>query len=805
MSTHYHFIGIGGIGMSGLARLLLHQQCTVSGSDKVSSYLTENLKEQGANVFLGHSEQHIQPGMMVIYHSDISEDHPEYVAAQVLQCPLIHRADLLAKLLEGYQTLAVTGTHGKTTTSALLTTVLLVAGIHPSFALGGTLIEQKMNADLGQKDWFVFEADESDRAFLKYFPTGAIVTNIDRDHLNYYEGSEEVLVEAFQQFMRQVSHPDYLFWCGDDPHLKQFNHSGPSYGFGKDCKWRASNLHQKEFSITFDIVGNGQVYREIELALIGSHNVLNALAVFGLATTLGIQEEVIRLAFKSFKGVMRRCEKKGEKQGVLFLDDYAHHPTEIQTTLKGIRAAIKERRLIAVFQPHRYSRTQDCLGHYGTIFDAVDELFITEIFGGVESPIPGLSHQNIIEEIQNCSTIPVHEVSRSEISQKLAQFVQPHDVVVTLGAGDVTKVSMETLDFLDQREPKRLKLGLIFGGSATEHEVSIRSSQHFRECLKRDYYEIEEFGITKQGVWIGGSDAKQTLEEILEGKKKIRNDKKLSAEIFHKLMECDVLIPVLHGPLGEDGTVQGLFEMLGKAYVGCDYRSCAISMDKALTKKMIQLQQMRTSPFIDFSVYQWETEREKIKKEIIQTLCFPVFVKPIHLGSTVGVRKVCGLEQLEEAIQHALRYDTHIIVENGIVGRELEFAVLGNDEITVFPPGEILANGEVYDYASKYSTTHTMATTPFANLPSSLIEEGRKLAEQAYRACGCSGLARVDFFLDTHGVYWFNEINPIPGFTAFSLYPQICAYHGLKGPELMDQLVILGLQKRRRKNRVDVK
>ena len=286
---------------------------------------------------------------------------------------------------------------------------------------------------------------------MKYSPTGAIVTNIDNDHLNYYEGREDVLVAAFNQFMDQVSNPDYLFWCGDDLHLKRLNHPGKSYGFEPHCDWKASYLRQKGFSIIFDIEGEGQLYRDVEVALTGSHNALNALAIFGLARTLGIKEEAIRQAFKSFKGVMRRCEKKGNQHGVLFLDDYAHHPTEIKTTLRAIRSAINERRLIAVFQPHRHSRTRDCLGQYGSIFDAADELFITETFAAGEAPIPGISHKNIIEEIERASTIPIHEVNRADLSQTLADFVQPHDVVVTLGAGDITKAGPETLALLEKQ------------------------------------------------------------------------------------------------------------------------------------------------------------------------------------------------------------------------------------------------------------------------------------------------------------------------------------------------------------------
>lgn len=804
MSRTYHFIGIGGIGMSGLARILLSKQIKVCGSDIASNYVIKGLIEEGAIIHQGHSEEHIQPDMTVVYNSDIKEANPEYLAAIKMQCALLHRADLLAQLIEGHRSLAIAGTHGKTTTSALLATVLVAAGFDPSFAVGGMLLDFHANSRLGQGEYFAFEADESDRSFLKYFPYGAIITNIDQDHLCNYEGSEELLIQSFKTFMSQVTSSQHVFWCGDDPHLQRLNYSGKRYGFSEGCDWKASSFRQQGFHILFDIEADGKIYRDVEVALTGKHNALNALAVFGLARTLGIAESVIREAFKTFKGVMRRCEKKGEVNGVLFLDDYAHHPTEIDVTLKAIREAIQERRLVVVFQPHRYSRTQDCLGLYGSIFEMADEVFITEIYAAGETPIPGLSHEQIISEIRQGSSVPVQAVSREEISQKLAHSVQPHDVVVTLGAGDITQVGAATIQLLEKHTPRRLKVGLIFGGSLTEHEVSIRSARHFRDSLHSRYYEIEEFGITKSGTWIVGPDVEWQLNQLLEGKKSDSGRLPLSVEVLQKLQDCDVCIPVLHGPYGEDGTIQGFFEILKKAYVGCDHRSAAICMDKLACKKLALQEGIQTSPFIDFSIYEWQKQPEAIKENICRQLRFPVFVKPTHLGSTVGIKKVANYVELEQAIAYAFHYDTHVLVENGIAGREIEFAVLGNDQIWVFPPGEIFTGGEMYSYQGKYAK-NGMKTTPQADLPPYLIEKGRLLAGRAYQAMGCCGLARVDFFLEADGTYWFNEINPLPGFTATSLYPQMCAVNGLSGPELMDQLIILALQRRRRQNRVELK
>lgn len=445
MPESYHFIGIGGIGMSALAHLLIRKKIRVTGSDISSSPIVENLIKEGAIIYKGHASENITPTAQVVYSSDIKGDNPEYLAAINLKCPLLHRADLLAILLKEKKALAVAGTHGKTTTSSLLATVLVEGGLDPSFAVGGILPAYQSNARFGNGDYFPFEADESDRSFLKYNPYGAIITNIDHDHLINYENSFSLLLESFKTFISQVESHPHLFWCGDDPHLAQFNPQGQSYGFHQDNNWKIGSYTQEGFKSIFNLEHNGHLYPEIELSLIGRHNILNAAAVFGLAITLGVSEGKIRQALKTFKGVLRRCEEKGMTKGIKFLDDYAHHPVEIQTTLEGIRLAIGPKRLIAVFQPHRYSRTKDCLGQYGTIFDKADMLLITDIYGAGENPIPNLSHAQIQQEIESYSTTPCHYVPRKDLSHYLTVFVQPNDVVVTLGAGDISKLSDETL------------------------------------------------------------------------------------------------------------------------------------------------------------------------------------------------------------------------------------------------------------------------------------------------------------------------------------------------------------------------
>ena len=439
-----HFIGIGGIGMSGLATILLERDLVVSGSDIASNYITERLKKLGAEINLGHDSRYIKPDMTVIYSTDIKENNPEFLEAFNLKCPVLHRSDFLGKLMQGYKPLTVTGTHGKTTTTALLAWVLLQSGLDPAFAIGGILPQLKTNARHGLGAYFVAEADESDGSFLKYPSYGAIVTNIDLDHMDYFQ-NEERLIQAFTNFIKGTAQQDLLFWCNENEKLRKIQPKGISYGFEPDSLLKGSHFNQEGWSVNFDIDFENEIFHKVTVPLTGRHNALNALAVFGLALKLGINESDIRKAFSTFCGVARRCEKKGEKDGILFIDDYAHHPTEILITLKAIREATQGRRLVAVFQPHRYTRTKNCLGSYGKIFDTVDFLVVTDIYGAGEKPIEGLNVQQVFSEIKSASSISCLYVDRQRIVPALQEILHPNDVVVTLGAGDITHIGPQLL------------------------------------------------------------------------------------------------------------------------------------------------------------------------------------------------------------------------------------------------------------------------------------------------------------------------------------------------------------------------
>lgn len=448
-SETYHFIGIGGIGMSALACILLDRQIEVTGSDLASSYVTEMLENCGAKITIGHASENVKPGSVTIYATGVPENNPELSSAKKFGNPLLHRSDLLKSLAGSYQMLAVTGTHGKTTTSALLSHVLKSANYDPAFAVGGVLPQYARNGIHGRGKYFVVEACESDGSFLKYAPFGAIVTNIDSDHIDFY-GSQCALNDAFRTFAYQVSSPESMFWCGDNEILRELKVPGVSYGFGENCRLRILNVFQHGWDLQFDIQFNGKVYKKICLPLIGLHNALNASAVFGLALSLGMDEKDIRQGFLTFKGIKRRCECKGSYGNILLIDDYAHHPEEIKATLNALRSAIgPTRRLVAVYQPHRYTRSRDCLGLFNGVFQAADDVIITEIYGAGEQPIEGISSEAIYQDIAK-SKASAKLILKENLIEYLANLLKENDVLVTLGAGDITNLSKGLLTYFKE-------------------------------------------------------------------------------------------------------------------------------------------------------------------------------------------------------------------------------------------------------------------------------------------------------------------------------------------------------------------
>ncbi len=716
----YHFIGIGGIGMSALARVMLDQKMEVSGSDLRDSALVTALRKEGAAVDTAQAGEQLVAGATVIYSSAVQPDNVEFQKAKALGCRTVHRADLLCELMQGFEVLAVTGTHGKTTTSAMLAWVLMEAGLDPAFAIGGVLPGLERNGRHGTGKYFVAEADESDGTFTKYRPHAAIVTGVEADHLDHY-GDEKAMWAAYEQFFAQS---EKLFWCANDAWLSKRKPKGTSYN--------AKNIRAKGFSTTFDAVIEGEAFTDVTVQALGEHNALNGAGVLALALSLGVDEEAVRSGLASFPGVGRRCQVKGERGGVLVIDDYAHHPTEVATTLEGIRAAIGPRRLIAVFQPHRYSRLQKCLDQF--VFDAADEMYITDVYSAGEAPIEGVDAQALLARHPPARYAP----DRSAIE------VRPTDVVVMMGAGDITR-------WATPFEPAPLRVALLCGGKSLESEVSKMSADFFEKNLRAELYSVERYDVSE---W--------PLQAI---------------------QKADVVIPCLHGPHGEDGTAAGLLEALEVPYVGCGIAAGAVAMDKALTKYVAQGLGIPTAPFIDLRRKYWDGS--------VEVEAYPVFVKAAHQGSTFGVIRVDRAEDLLAAIEEVFAIDDRLIIEPMIRGRQVEVALLETTELFAAPPFEILAGDNVHTFEGKYTATgNPVDFSP--DLP--CAAELQQLSKQLFSALACRGLCRIDWFVDEQGNPILNEINPFPGCTPFSPYPQALARVGIPHAELVDHLIIHALR-----------
>lgn len=424
----YHFIGIGGVGMSALAEILIQKGERVSGSDTKESLVTQNLAKKGAKITYPQRSGVLTGDEIVIYSTAIKETNPEWVEAKEKHCRCLHRSELLEKLLSEKDAFIIAGAHGKTTTTSLLTHTLTLAGLDPSYVIGGFSPSLPTNGHNGVGDFFVAEGDESDGSFLRTTPRGAILTNVDYDHLDYWK-SKEALEDAYKSFIAKIKDPKLFFYHGEDPLLSLWNLQGTPYGLSKDYP-----LHALGSTIFY----KGEVAQDMVLQIPGKHNLLNALGVFGLAKELGVSTEMIRKSFATFQGVKRRMEWKGEVKGALIYDDYAHHPKEIVATLAALKDRIPHRRLVAVFQPHRYTRLHDFMDEFAEAFKDESCLILTEVYSAGEERVEGLV-ENLLAKLPKTTKYVV----RTELTSFIKNFMERGDLVVTLGAGDITHVSTE--------------------------------------------------------------------------------------------------------------------------------------------------------------------------------------------------------------------------------------------------------------------------------------------------------------------------------------------------------------------------
>jgi len=454
-----HFIGIGGAGMSGIAEVLLNMGYRITGSDLKRTETVERLAELGAKVFIGHDATHVEGAHVVVYSSAVAKDNVEVQGARQRGLPVIARAEMLAELMRLKYGIAVAGTHGKTTTTSMVAAVLAEGGFDPTIVVGGRVGSLGANARLGQGEFLVAEADESDGSFLKLSPTIAVVTTVDAEHLDYYP-SVEAIRETFLQFVNKVPFYGAVVLCLDQPNIQlmipRVEKRLLTYGLESGAELTARRVALSGLTSRFEVVHRGRTLGECVLQVPGTHNVLNGLAAIAVGLDLEIPFTTIGKALAAFSGVQRRFQVKGEAQGVLVVDDYGHHPAEIRATLAAAKASF-DRRVVTVFQPHRYTRTLHLRQEFLTAFYQADVLLVMDIYPAGESPIPGVHARDLAEGIaaHGHREVVYLDNDRTGILDYLSENTRPGDLVLTLGAGDVGQLAGELLARLGAPEGPR--------------------------------------------------------------------------------------------------------------------------------------------------------------------------------------------------------------------------------------------------------------------------------------------------------------------------------------------------------------
>lgn len=446
-----HFVGIGGAGMSALAKILVEKGYEVSGSDVSESAMLGVLRGLGARIFLGQRAENVHGAEAIVVSSAIREDNPEVAEAARLGLKRLHRSDVNAYLINNCKGIAVAGAHGKTTTTSMLGVALDYEGVSPSIIIGGEVDYLGSNARLGKSEYLVSEADESDGTFLKYYPYVGIVTNVENDHMDHY-GSMENIIKAFTQFLGQIRPEGFGVVCFDNENIRNIVKNTAtriiSYAIDHEADYQAADIVSSPEGTTFAVLHHGESLGEVRLHVPGRHNVLNAMAAIVTGLELGLTVAQMAEGLLMFHGAKRRFQTKGKAGGIWVVDDYAHHPTEIATTLKAARQT-RPKRLICAFQPHRYTRTQLLQKEYGSCFQACDLLILTDVYAAGEDPIPGVDGELLVKEVrEQTGRQAVYIKDKNEIAAYLLSIAQPGDLIMTMGAGDIVKCGEALVDML---------------------------------------------------------------------------------------------------------------------------------------------------------------------------------------------------------------------------------------------------------------------------------------------------------------------------------------------------------------------
>ncbi len=765
-----HLVGIGGAGMSGIAEVLVNLGFEVSGSDLADSSTTRHLLQLGATIYQAHDKANIKGADVLVVSSAISPDNAEVTAAREQRIPVVPRAEMLAELMRFRRGIAVAGTHGKTTTTSLTASLLAEAGLDPTFVIGGLLNAWGSHARLGAGEYLVAEADESDGSFLLLQPVVALVTNIDRDHLDNYDGSFENLKKSFLEFLHHLPFYGAAVLCLDDPHtaaiIPAVTRAVVTYGLSEKADVRASEVQQQGRMMHFNLhlPADDNCHR-VCLNLPGEHNVRNALGAIAIVWELGVDVAAVIGSLSHFQGIGRRFAEVGTfalpEGEVMVIEDYGHHPSELQATLTAARNGWPDMRLVAVFQPHRFSRTRDLFDDFVQVLSEADLVVLTNVYAAGERALEGIDSRALCQSIRARGKVdPILIPEVADIAGGIAFDVagwgpgiaagswqyrpgcrtNPHTRFFHGGSGMSIKPALKITDAAEFGQ-----VGLVIGGDSAEREVSLNGGRAVAAALERK-------GITHQ-VFDGPL---ALFEGIRQGR-------------------VDRVFNLLHGPGGEDGTLQGALQLMGVPYTGADLASSALTMDKVRSKWVWERNGIPTPPFMHFGLEENDFQRA------LDVFGLPVFVKPTGLGSSIGISKVNSEQDLNDATALARSYGPVIIIEKEIRGGEYFVGVL---ERLTLPLIRVVTPREFYDYTAKYESDETQYHCP-CGLSAETELSLQTQALRAFDLLGASGWGRVDLLLDEMEQPWFLEINTTPGMTDHSLVPQAASQMGIDFDELV--------------------
>lgn len=784
----FFLVGIGGAGMSALARMLKHRGFSVEGTDSTQSPETDRLQAEGISVRIGHSAESISDKHAVVLTDAIDlSTSPEVARAREIAAPLFRRSQVLGWLLRDNSVIAITGTHGKTTTTGMIGAGLKAAGLDPLIVVGASVPEFGGPVVEGKGKWAVVEACEAYDSFHDITPNIVVLTNLELDHVDYH-GNWENLRDSVVRFVESID---------DQSDVSGFFYNTESEGslevaglvFAGDCCFEKAPFGLVPF---IDDGGLGKPVHDPlpPLRLPGDHNRNNAEGALLACLQAGADEPAAARGIANFSGAERRLQVL-QDEPITVVDDYAHHPTEIEASLSALNDRYPFRRLIVVYQPHLYSRTEPLIQEFADALSLADEVVITDIYPAREDPIPGVSSARIAELIKK----PVHYIpNRHLLPRKVAAMVRTRDVIVGMGAGNIAEFAPALISELRRgcpsrnlgetpmqthgRDARATKIAVVYGGDSAEREVSLLSGRCVYDALKRNGYDANLVDLSE--LLIRSGDLSQ----------------------FTGPDRPDLAFLAVHGTNAEDGAIQGLFELLHIPYTGSGVQASALAMDKQITKTLLLEKGIRVPEGVLIS-----------NPDQLVPLKAPLIVKPNAQGSTVGLSFVERDEDLKPAILRALQYDGAVLVEEWVLGMEISVPVLGDRAL---PPVEIAPLKGKYDFESKYTPGATEEIVP-ARLPEAILKQAQEIALAAHRALGCEGATRTDMIVPYlspqppspfpgqrtvsqkgpargngergYGDIYTLEVNTLPGMTATSLLPNSARAAGIEFDDLVHWLV----------------